>query len=508
MRIVIVEDEIKIREGMGKMIESQTGHMVVGEAADGEEGLEMVLRFKPDLVITDIRMPRMSGLQMLKELAERKVRTHIVILSGYSDFEYAQKAIWYGADDYLLKPLAIEDVRKMLKDIEAKIQEEDAFGYGNQENRLRDIFFGNVEASEEQIEELRRVCGFAPGMKYDLMAGYIGAAQPGYKEQVEKEIAELGRMYKDYKIYLMYQENRQIFFCLTVGKAEGEEEKSWYERAFYNQVVGKYQKKEERFVWAVTGCTEYNLREAKEHLERNLSYAMVLESEGWITDETVENYKAELFEYPLELGNHLKNAICRGESEEIIQAGEAFADYMNSRHYTPGDMRFGFLKTYHIVEDTLQDIDLTLHEYLKNSGIINRMENVFTYREMSETWEDVIKIIAGKRVKRENISNYIIQRAINYIREHYQEGITQEEVSRKLDITPEYLSALFSRELGIGFSRFLRRFRISHAKRLLKGTDMKIYEIAEAVGYSDAKYFARIFKEEQGVTPGEYRQLN
>lgn len=148
MRIVIVEDEIKIREGMGKMIESQTGHMVVGEAADGEEGLEMVLRFKPDLVITDIRMPRMSGLQMLKELAERKVRTHIVILSGYSDFEYAQKAIRYGADDYLLKPLAIEDVRKMLKDIEAKIQEEDAFGYGNQENRLRDIFFGNVEASE------------------------------------------------------------------------------------------------------------------------------------------------------------------------------------------------------------------------------------------------------------------------------------------------------------------------------------------------------------------------
>lgn len=133
-------------------------------------------------------MPRMSGLQMLKELAERKVRTHIVILSGYSDFEYAQKAIRYGADDYLLKPLAIEDVRKMLKDIEAKIQEEDAFGYGNQENRLRDIFFGNVEASEEQIEELRRVCGFAPGMKYDLMAGYIGAAQPGYKEQVKRKL--------------------------------------------------------------------------------------------------------------------------------------------------------------------------------------------------------------------------------------------------------------------------------------------------------------------------------
>ena len=194
MRIVIVEDEIKIREGMGKMIESQTGHIIVGEAADGEEGLQMVLRFKPDLVITDIRMPRLSGLQMLKELAEKKVKVHAVILSGYSDFEYAQKAIRYGADDYLLKPLAIEDVRKMLEEVEAKIQEDGAFASGNQENRLRDVLFGNVEESEEQIEELRRICGFEPEMKYELMAGYIGAAQPSYKELAEKDIVELRRM--------------------------------------------------------------------------------------------------------------------------------------------------------------------------------------------------------------------------------------------------------------------------------------------------------------------------
>ena len=115
MRIVIVEDEVKIREGMGKIIEAQTGHVIVGEAADGEEGLQMVLRFKPDLVITDIRMPRKSGLEMLKELYERRIKVHSIILSGYSEFEYAKKAIRYGVDDYLLKPLAAEDVRNMLQ---------------------------------------------------------------------------------------------------------------------------------------------------------------------------------------------------------------------------------------------------------------------------------------------------------------------------------------------------------------------------------------------------------
>lgn len=508
MRIVIVEDEIKIREGMGKMIESQTEHLIVGEAADGEEGLQMVLRFKPDLVITDIRMPRKSGLQMLQELAAKKIKVHSVILSGYSDFEYAQKAIRYGADDYLLKPLAIDDVRKMLKGIEEKIQEEETYIYGHQENRLRDILFGNVEETEETIEELCRVCKFESDMKYELMAGYIGSAQPSYKECVEKEINALRKEFKEFKIYLLYQENSQIFFCLTVGRNLDKEEKARYERTFFNQVICNYQKKDEKSIWAKVDCTERNLQEARKHLEQNLSYALVMDNDDWISDEMVCEYHAVPYEYPLEIGNRLKNAVCKGEREEMIQAGEAFVDYMKATHYFPADMRFGFIKSYYIVENTLQDIDLTLRDHLKNSGIIRRMENVLSWEELLSAWEDVIKIIVEERVKREDISNYIIQRAINYIREHYQEGITQEEVSRKLEITPEYLSALFNREMGITFSVFLKKFRLSHAKRLLKGSDMKIYEVAETVGYSDAKYFARVFKEEYGVTPGEYRQMN
>ena len=123
MRIVIVEDEIKIREGMAKLIESQTEHVVLGEAVDGKDGLEMILRFRPDLVITDIKMPKMDGLEMVRELHERKLSLHVVILTGYSEFEYAQKALRYGVDDYLLKPLAIDDIRDMLAKVEEKLKE-------------------------------------------------------------------------------------------------------------------------------------------------------------------------------------------------------------------------------------------------------------------------------------------------------------------------------------------------------------------------------------------------
>ena len=130
-----------------------------------------------------------------------------------------------------------------------------------------------------------------------------------------------------------------------------------------------------------------------------------------------------------------------------------------------------------------------------------------TWHELESAYRDVIQAIEGARTKREDISNYVIKRALNYIREHYQEGLTQEEVASVLEITPEYLSTLFNREMGINFSAFLKQFRLSHAKRMLKGTDQKVYEIANAVGYSDPKYFQRVFKEEIGVSPGEYRQM-
>ena len=126
MRILIVEDEIKIRMGISRLITSHTQHTVVGEAKNGKEGLEMINRYHPQLVISDIRMPVMDGLEMLQGSVKQGNHCHFVILSGYSEFEYAQKALRYGVDDYLLKPLAPEDVTELLDKIQQKVDEEEA----------------------------------------------------------------------------------------------------------------------------------------------------------------------------------------------------------------------------------------------------------------------------------------------------------------------------------------------------------------------------------------------
>ena len=139
MRILIVEDEVMIREGLAKLIKSHTGHTVAGEASNGQEGLNLALRLRPELVITDIRMPVMDGLQMIEKLHDMNLNTRAVILSGYSEFEYAKKAIYYGVEDYLLKPLAAEDIVDVLERIEKKMEEEEQKNAGTPGQCIKEL---------------------------------------------------------------------------------------------------------------------------------------------------------------------------------------------------------------------------------------------------------------------------------------------------------------------------------------------------------------------------------
>lgn len=506
MRIVIVEDEVKIREGMAKLIESQTEHVVYGKAVDGKEGLEMVLRFKPELVITDIRMPKMDGLEMVKKIYEQKLATHVVILSGYSEFEYAQKAIQYGVDDYLLKPLSIDDIRNMLVKVEEKVKKEQITN-GAPGLYLRNLIIGEEKDAESNCSILKEICGFEWEADYELFVGYIGSAVPSYRDDLEHFVEELREKYKDIKLYYIYVENRQKGYLLGYSQ-KGNGGLDALEKSVYNRLVFKYQEKPERPVWTKKrfGCLE-QAREVAAELDRYFTYALVLEPKGWLDAGLVSKYSPKPFLPPSNIYNQIRNAICKDNNVMLENGVKDFLSYMENGHFETDEIRKAFVKCYYLIGDTLQEIDSSLYQHLKNKNLLRNIETAVTWHELSEACQDVIQVISGTQVKREDISNYVIKRAINYIREHYQEGLTQEEVASVLEITPEYLSTLFNREMGINFSVFLKQFRISHAKRLLKGTDMKVYEIANAIGYNDPKYFQRVFKEEIGVSPGEYRQM-
>lgn len=507
MRILIVEDEVKIREGMTKLISAHTSHKVIGEAGNGQEGLDMILRFHPDLVITDIRMPKMDGLEMLRKVHEMKIHVCSVILSGYSEFDYAKQAIHYGVEDYLLKPLAAEDIQEVLRRVEDKLEQEAGKLEGKPGRYIRDVFYGEQAIGKEEMQRIISSCQFSPSMGYQVYCGYVGDCSMIWEEEWQKKIQEMQERFDECRIHFFSNEFTREQGCLIAYPKEemsGEEIKRYFER----KMVNPYKIKDQRAIWAMIEVDSFEelygkARKTAEWIKESLS----IEGKELLTEGWMKQVAWQEFQYPLEGSQKMKWAICNEDSGKIQTEGEAFVEAMRQGMYRERDVRQSYLKAIYLLIDTVKEIDKPTYEQIQNADLISMCSDAVTLHEMEDAYRDGIKILINPKRVKEDISNYTIKRAINYIREHYQEGITLEEVAGKLGITPEYLSILFNRETDVNFSAFLRRFRISHAKRLLKGTDLKIYEIAEQVGYNDSKYFARVFKEELGISPVDYRQM-
>lgn len=504
MRILIVEDEVKIRVGMGKLIATETEHEVVGEAKNGKEGLEFIERFKPDLVITDIKMPEMDGLEMLLRVKELGISLQTIILTGYAEFEYARTAITLGVNNYLLKPIGVEELTQMLFQISEKIRAENE-KMGTLEGFLMDIYIGNEDDSKESLEKIKYYCKKKQIQQYSLYIGYIGDAPPLYAVEFAESMEKIMEKYKKKECIISYVGKLQEIICLFMEQiADGE-----IMERFNQRVMRPYCCKNHQAVWAKSDFTNImDLYKKMKTTQDLLPFGMLAGNNQVLTKELVDELEPEEYIFPSEFPNAFKIAICNADSEKIKQLAKDYIQYMQNHHFMPEKVKHGYMKLYLFLANLLQDIDVRAYEQLSNRYIMKKLTEAKTCTELECAFLDSIPFLINFKGKKEDIRNYTIKRAINYIREHYKEGITLEEMARKLEITPEYLSTLFYKEMNINYSTFLKEFRISHAKRLLKGTDMKVYEIAQEVGYSDPKYFIRVFRELQGQSPKEYRQQN
>ena len=502
MRILIVEDEVKIRVGISKLISSQSGHTIVGEAKNGMEGYEMAIRLRPELIITDIRMPVMNWLEMLAKIQEDKVACHSVILSGYSEFEYAKKAITLGADDYLLKPIAAEDVKEVLDRIEEKLDLEKRQIEGTPQGYIRDIILGSLAETRENYQRLADIGGLDLESPCFLYAGYLGNAEPAYVEFCKNQLEEMKVKYGKDRIYMVFIESTQEYVCVIQSENPME---GWNKRISHRVYLKNV--REGQAVWtagSILSLTE--LRSQVNELRKLTSYAMALGYTHLLTKREISLFTPEEFTYPVFLENRIKVSVCKGDSEELTSCGDKFRSYMRDQKCEPYHIRQGYMKMVNYILNISQEVAEEGYRLIQEQNPIKTLGNAITLSELETCFQKIIQILAKTVNKKDDIRNYTVNRAISYIREHYMEVISLEEMARRLDITPEYLSTLFNKEVGINFSTFLKKFRISQAKRLLKGSELKIYEVANEVGYGDPKYFNRVFREEVGVSPGDYRQ--
>lgn len=501
MRVIIVEDEIKIRTGLSKLISARSGHSVVGEARNGKEGLELIRRLHPELVISDIRMPGMDGLEMLEEMKRQGLRCHCVILSGYSEFEYAQRALRFGVDDYLLKPLGPEEVFSMLDKIQTVITQEEEQKSETAEGILRNMILGGREPSQREVQLLKRSGNFTEEGKYYLLAGYLGDSSASYVKHLTEALEKMKELFSD-RIYYVIIESMQQIYCLV----QSEEPPELVEERLQSRL---YRKKEagDLPAWAFHAMENLEqLPDTGKLLREWQLLGMCVGYETLITKKIVGEISFAPYEYPRQAEQELKQALCGNSSVHLRLAAAVFEDTVRKAGWEPREYRRAYGKALHCIENLLQELDGGAYKAVQSVDAEKVLAGAVTLGQMERCFSQVVELAAEMRDKKEDIRNYVILKAINYIKEHYKENISLEQVAQYLELTPEYLSTLFNREVGINFTTFLKRFRISQAKRLLRGSDMKIYEIALETGYRDPKYFNRVFKEETGFSPGDYRQ--
>lgn len=499
MRILIVEDEIRIRKGLANLVEKHTEHTVVGQASNGQEGKEMALLYEPDLIITDIRMPVMDGLEMIKQLKEYGGEWRFVILSGYSEFEYAKRALQYGADDYLVKPLAPEDVMKLFDSVQERIKKERQKNQEKPEKILRNYL---IEREDVSLEELKRVCDFRQKNELCLICAYVGNISKDARKNCIERIAGFQNKYKDERVVSFFTESTRELVILMDGKTS---------TLLIKELEDKLLKRKENdkiWIWITTRVElGDNLRNKYEELKSMYEYALVLDTDRILDEEEINKWEEKKQDLSPKYRMNVQNYFFKKDKENLEKEIKKFLNEMCHMQERPGKIKEQYIQMAYFLIGLAKEADSRIYNQVQDLNIIRNIGNSVTQKEIQELFLQIIVIFLNNMGEQNNVSNYVILRAIDYIRNHYQEGISLDAVAESLKITPEYLSTLFNREMGENFSAFLKKFRISHAKRLLRETDKKIYEIAEEVGYSDPKYFNRVFKEEEGISPGDFRTL-
>ena len=517
-KVFLVDDEYRIKERLQNLADwESTPFVFCGEASDGEMALSQINELKPDIVITDIQMPFMDGLELATILKSNMPWIQIIILSGYDEFEYAKSALKIGVTDYLLKPIKFEELRKVLDKAIKQIDDEKAQSRKllQMEDRLnsiktlqKDMLFetlirGKFDTKEliEQYKEyaIELIC------KYYIVIDVKISCESGI-DYIEVKTFCRTALEKIQKILLYYKTQDRLIVVLRNNK-----EQELIEQAFLLAGTIKHginQIKMHRTIIGIGNtvtrlsdvCKSYSdANRARSFLnDMNLDQILYIKDvEKMFSDEAFYTEKNRL------------DGLSRLEASEV----DAFlAEIFDDEKYEERMYR------YHIIYNIVFQCNHII------SSLGGRVKDILP--EISE--KDIVDMVGFEKKalvaalkklvngtieyrKENSVSKYseVIWRAKNYIYDHYSDsGLSLNEVAGHVCLSPNHFSMVFSNETQTTFIEFLTKTRIESAKKLLIDTDLKLSIIANHVGYNEPQYFSYIFKKHTGQTPSAFRETS
>lgn len=505
MRIVIVEDEAAVREGMVKLLHQiNPQYEVVGKAVDGQSGYELIRSVRPDLIIVDIRMPDMNGLSMIRKLQEEQIKSKVLVITAYSEFEYAKEAIELGIMNYLLKPLKISELKKALEKVDQEIQRDQHKEYGfSLDNIFMGCINGQLEPDEYFHEQTRGKYGFTVLEPAELFMVWLGS---GYEQQnvLAKELLEhVADHTVKFAANIRELKGWEMLLMILYRQPAGESQRTYFEKSVVPMLCDNL-KKPVVCIWRsmeqLLDATKV-IPEMRKEMEWNLCFP----DRALIYKEAIQKLQIAPMKYPLELEDRAKRALREKNWEDIITCYERLYEYLVQEPHFPSEIKESLIRfNWSLLSAQKEKKE---ESELRVQKILQRIASADTWGQIGLAMNEFMSLLDYDEPKAEEPSgSELIQKAKALIRKYYNQGITLEETARKLFVTEEYLSAQFKKETGNTFTETVRKYRIKRVKELLVETNLRMNQIAELAGYSDPKYMSRVFKEEVGMLPTEYRK--
>ncbi|AGF54600.1 two-component system response regulator YesN [Clostridium saccharoperbutylacetonicum] len=502
-KILIVDDEFIMRQGIKHMLDwEQEGFQIIGEASSCQEALEIIETNIPHIIISDIVMPQVDGIEFTKIVQEKYPQIQIVILSSYSDFEYVRSSFQNGAVDYVLKPsLKPLDFLDTLKKIAKKISSVDLPSKSavNIDNLLNRLILG-YDIDFEHLNKLfinPCFCIFGINAK---------KVYPNYEERqklLSSLISEIDLQdFKEEVTQVTNIENDMIVLIIN------------FKRENYTNVENKLIKISNdvasKFREAFFGLSKefYNIENIKEIYETDF----LLLTQQYFYNKNINLLSSK----SLKKAPEIEKFNFKGFSElvsilKIPKAFEMLTEYINKVINNKALTEFE-LKT--LIQNCFYNVISTL-EYLNSDGIssnslkrecFDKIDSSKYAEDLMEAYQEILDLFNKIIDKQEsNINSHMLNKIIQYIYDHYDEQLTLSYVSKLFNFNYYYLSSYFSSHNEEGFNEFLNKIRIKKACEFLQ-KDIPISDISSMVGYSDQSYFSKVFKKFTGVTPSNFRK--
>jgi len=497
LKILIVDDEPIIRGGIRRIIEwEKYGYEIYGEAEDGPSAVKSILELKPDLALLDLHLPGFHGLEVVKKTREAGARTHFLILSGYEEFEYAKEAINLEVDGYITKPVDENILIERITSIAGKI---------NEEQEQRQIQFLEIM---EGVKKPGKGGHFFFGEGY-VQAVFVSFDSVSYEETAkrtqalrdffQKDICNVFQ-YREYTVFLFentletvlksllenlcaYLSKSEIWPAITLGSRCREEISSREDISSQGEGIRRTCMEAERLMESVFFYRDKKYLSVEDIRE-------IKNSQDW----DIEEDAGKLCAFIQVVDNKKIEHFLRELEKKFFHSGKSPQDIRQDCMALMIEVRGGIVKKFPALREMLETSKITYNSIMKErylGDIIDVMINACL--RISES----LPLLSA---------DSSFQRIISYVKNNYSEDLRLETLGQLFNYNCAYLGKRFKEYTGKNFHTYIDMLRIEAAKELLQNTEMKVYEISSAVGYTNTDYFYSKFKKYAGKSPLVFRK--